>query len=124
MWADSETVVSSHTDGKVRVWDVTSGRLLAEVGDADIAPFIAVTPDGRHLVTSAQGEALVWTLDVDELLEMATAQVSRTFTQPRSASATASTRARPTAASPPKRHNGEATRSRDLGPQPTDPLAH
>ncbi|MGA7690437.1 MAG: BTAD domain-containing putative transcriptional regulator [Jiangellales bacterium] len=80
LWADSETIVSSHTDGKVRVWDVTSGRLLAEVGDAGVAPFIAVSSDGRRLVTSAEGESQVWTLDVDELLEMATAKVSRTFT--------------------------------------------
>lgn len=80
LWADSETIVSSHTDGKVRVWDVTSGRLLAEVGDAGVAPFIAVSSDGRRLVTSAEGESMVWTLDVEELLELATAKVSRTFT--------------------------------------------
>ncbi len=80
VWADDETVVSSHIDGKARVWDVTSGRLRAEIGDADVAPFIAVSDDGRRLVTSAEGESLVWTLDVDELLEMAAAKVSRTFT--------------------------------------------
>ncbi len=80
VWADADTVVSSHADGKARVWDVASQRLLAEIGDADVAPYIAVTQDGRRLITSAQGQALAWTLDIEELHELARARASRTFT--------------------------------------------
>jgi len=123
LWADSETIVSSHTDGKVRVWDVTSGRLLAEIGDAGVAPFIAVSSDGRRLFTSAEGESMVWTLDVEELLAMAAAKVSRTFTtaecQRYGIDPCPTNGSEPAQAAPPR-----ATRTRDLGPDPTDPLAH
>ena len=75
------------------------------------------------MVASAQGEALVWTPDVDELLEMATAQVSRTFTQAEcqrySINPCPADGSQPAQAA-----QRRSTRSRDLGPPPTDLLAH
>jgi WD40 repeat protein len=63
------------------VWDASSGTLLTSVGHDSTWPYIDVSPDGRRLVTSADGVARMWTLDPDELIELAEAGVSRSFTQ-------------------------------------------
>ena len=43
-------------------------------------PEIAVSPDGARLVTSADGTVNVWSLDVAELVDMATDAVTRGLT--------------------------------------------
>ncbi len=78
---DGTGVVTSHADGAARVWDAASGRLLTAVGHHSTWPYIDVSPDGRRLVTSADGVARMWTLDPDELIELAESGVSRSFTQ-------------------------------------------
>ena len=78
---DGTQVVTSHADGAARVWDATSGTLLTAVGHHSTWPYIDVSPDGRRLVTSADGVARMWTLDPDELMELAKARVTRSFTQ-------------------------------------------
>jgi WD40 repeat protein len=78
---DGTRVVTSHGDGAARVWDATSGTLLTAVGHHSTWPYIDVSPDGRRLVTSADGVARVWTLDPDELLELARARVSRNLSE-------------------------------------------
>jgi WD40 repeat protein len=80
LWVTDERVAVSHADGTVALWHADSGALLAEVDTGSTAPFVAVTPDGQYLVTSAAGQTQMWTLDADELLDLAASQVSRTFT--------------------------------------------
>jgi WD40 repeat protein len=78
---DGTQVVTSHADGAARVWDATGGTLLTAVGHHSTWPHIDVSPDGRRLVTSADGVARMWTLDPDELVELAQSRVTRSFTQ-------------------------------------------
>jgi WD40 repeat protein len=80
LWVTDERVAVSHADGTVALWHADSGALLAEVDTGSTAPFVAVTPDGQYLVTSAAGQTQMWTLDADELLDLAASRVSRTFT--------------------------------------------
>lgn len=81
LWSpDGDTVVTSSHDGAVRVWDVATGAMTASISGHGQWPHIALTPDGRHLLTSADGSVRMWTLDTDELLELAEARASRSLT--------------------------------------------
>jgi WD40 repeat protein len=74
---DGDRVVRVSPDGKrlavlsgreIRAWDVTSGRLLADVSSADDAGFTEVdfSPDGRFLATADNRELSVWRLDAPD----------------------------------------------------------
>jgi WD40 repeat protein len=62
------------------VWDVEPGRLEAELPAHGTWPHLAVTPDGRHLLTSADGVVRVWLLDTDELVALARSRLTRGLT--------------------------------------------
>lgn len=63
--ADGVRLFSSANDGKLREWEVTSGKLLRELEDVDDgrAVELAVSPDGARLAAgSSSGTAKVWSL--------------------------------------------------------------
>lgn len=74
-------VATGSADGRARVWDLDSGRLLHEVVLADVLAAVAMSEDGGTLYTATtSGPVRGWILDRDELLEFARSRVTRDVT--------------------------------------------
>jgi WD40 repeat protein len=81
----SAIVTAGRNDSLVRVWDSTSGERIVEFAterDAERLPFIDISSDGRHIVALGGEDTLrVYTLDTDELIQIAKDRVTRSFTK-------------------------------------------
>ncbi|MFO0825540.1 MAG: hypothetical protein U0792_20870 [Gemmataceae bacterium] len=75
-------VCGSPYDGKLRVFDVASGKELRRLaGHASWVTCVAFTPDGRRVISGGRdGAVKVW--------ELATGRMLRTFTHPKTVPAT------------------------------------
>jgi WD40 repeat protein len=70
--AASSRLVTASTDGKVRVWDLQTGRVLTEIR-AGPFPVAKLHPDGRQLVTYAQdGAMMLWDMPSGRLAWIST----------------------------------------------------
>jgi WD40 repeat protein len=80
---DGEAIATGHVDGSIRLWDAASGvQQLSLVGGAGRVEFLAFSPDGAKLATNgADGLARVWALDLDDLVAIAEARLTRGFTE-------------------------------------------
>lgn len=77
---DGARIVTSSADGVPRVWDTATGHLEAELPAHGTWPHLAVTPDSRHLLTSADGVVRVWLLDIEALVDLAQSRLTRELT--------------------------------------------
>lgn len=76
-----DLMATAGTDDVVRVWDVETGGILFEV-PVDLTPRNAEFLDESHiLVTTVEGEVLVFTLDPEELKSIAYDRLTRGFTE-------------------------------------------
>ncbi len=67
---DGKRVATGSGDGTARVWDSTTGRLLATAFVRSVVMSVAFSPDGSRLATgSTEGTAKVWDASTGELLE-------------------------------------------------------
>jgi WD40 repeat protein/DNA-binding SARP family transcriptional activator len=76
--SDSRTFVSASDDGTLKVWDLPSGRLLQTIpvgGPARNVEFVA----DHHVLASTPGPLSIFTLNVDELLDIARDRLTRGF---------------------------------------------
>ena len=67
---NGDWISTSGADGKVRIWDVSTGELLRTMGDG-ARPILGHTlsPDGKRLVTAGEdGIARIWDIDTGQLL--------------------------------------------------------
>ena len=63
---DGRHVVSSHTSGKLIVWDLDTGRELLRLHGTGNRPTLAVLADGRRILSAdASGLIRSWSLDDD-----------------------------------------------------------
>jgi WD40 repeat protein len=60
-----ERAVSAGADRTVRVWDLNTGKALSSTTQPRIIRHLAVSPDGRLLVLSSQGDPVVQVMDVE-----------------------------------------------------------
>ncbi|MFC6285343.1 BTAD domain-containing putative transcriptional regulator [Nocardioides sp. GCM10027113] len=80
---DGSRIATAGIDGQIIVWDPTQGSQILELPPLPYEVYsIAFSPDGRHLVTTSRFETLarVWTLDVEELRQIAAGKVRRGLT--------------------------------------------
>ena len=80
---DASTVATVGLDGTIRLWDPEDGvqRLILRAHQEGVFA-VDFSPDGTKLATVGRGDgvARVWALDLDDLLEIARDQVTRSLT--------------------------------------------
>lgn len=65
---------------RVRVWDLDSGRAVAQMMTSGAVDSAIFTPDGRHIATTSRDNSLIlWRWQIDELIERACEQLGRNF---------------------------------------------
>ena len=79
---DGATLATVGTDATVRLWDAETGAPMgALAGHRGLVTSVAFSPDGSELASvSADGTVRVWTNDLDELIEIARNELTRTLT--------------------------------------------
>jgi WD40 repeat protein len=80
--ADGSQLATSSQDGTVRIWDPASGeRILVLHGHYTGVFSVAFSPDGARLASvGSEGVVRVWALDLDELVAIASRELTRGFT--------------------------------------------
>ncbi|MGD2145497.1 MAG: helix-turn-helix domain-containing protein [Anaerolineae bacterium] len=79
---DGSRLASASFDRLAKVWDVETGsELVSLYGNASNVFGVAFSPDGERLATAgADGSVRTYTLQLDELIELADARVTRALT--------------------------------------------
>ena len=77
---DGATVAAGHWDGRFRVWDWRNERLLIDLELGVPIRHVTYFDQDHVLVMSRTGDAVMITLDNDELMDLAANRVTRSFT--------------------------------------------
>ncbi len=79
---DGTRIAASMPDGTVRLFDAATGSELLVLRGHDYGNFVDFSPDGSMLVSSGRFDFIVrvWALDIDDLLEIARDEVTRSLT--------------------------------------------
>jgi WD40 repeat protein len=80
--ADGSQIATASADGTVRVWDAHTGeQLIVLRGHLGLVSDVSFNRDGSQLAsTGADGIVRIWALDLDDLIEIAEREVTRTLT--------------------------------------------
>jgi WD40 repeat protein len=68
---NSETIVTSHQNGSLTLWDLKTGLIRQTIisHDAQRVQSVAITPDGRRIISGAEdGKVKVWDLHTGRLM--------------------------------------------------------
>ena len=78
--AAGDRIITASHDGTVRVWDAATGATLLVLSGHGTWPYVAVSPDGRYLASSADHVVRIWALELDELVAIAQHRLTRSLT--------------------------------------------
>jgi len=79
---DGTRLATASADGTTRVWNVATGEELLNLSGSVAVGGVAFSPDGARLVTSGlDGMLRVYVLPIDDLIALAQARLTRTWTQ-------------------------------------------
>jgi len=79
IWVSDSTAATVSGDGTARLWDTRSGENLLTLPLDRGFPYVAASHDERRLATSSGDHVRVWTLDLDELLDIARGRLTRSL---------------------------------------------
>ena len=65
---DGKQALSGSTKGQVLVWDIATGKVVRELDCGDWVGSIAVSPDGRQVLTGCRGGITLWDLETGRSL--------------------------------------------------------
>ena len=79
---DGRRIATGGIDGTVTIWDTASGeQLLVLRGHYTFVASVAFSPDGSQLASvGAEGVVRIWALDLDDLVDIAERELTRTLT--------------------------------------------
>lgn len=79
---DARVIASSDVSGVIRIWDLETGSALQEISLGDQSVQNVEFLDPTHLIVTPRGgpNAIILTIDVDELQDIAHSRVTRPFT--------------------------------------------
>jgi WD40 repeat protein len=78
---DGSRLAIGSADGTIRLADTRSDQEVALPGHGNGVQDIAFSADGSMLATTSPGVARIWALDIDDLLEIARAKLTRSWTE-------------------------------------------
>jgi len=78
---DGTRIAAGSQDGTVRLFDAATGGELLVLRGRDTVGYVAFSSDGSMLISSGEWDVVrVWALDLDDLLEIARDEVTRSLT--------------------------------------------
>lgn len=75
------TVATASEDGTVRLWDATTGVELVRLAHEGAVTDVVFGPGDRRLVSTGSDGVRLWTLDLDELIDLAESRLTRGLTE-------------------------------------------
>jgi WD40 repeat protein len=78
---DGSLIATAHDDGTVQLFDAATGRQQLVLPANACIPFrLAFSPDGTKLASGSDCSVQIWALDIDDLLQIARQNVTRSLT--------------------------------------------
>ena len=78
--SDGQRIVTAGGDGTAKAWDKLAKVWDAKTGHEVRVHSAAYSPDGKRIATAAEGVVLIYTTDINELLQIAESRVIRQLT--------------------------------------------